>query len=73
MSFNHISPTNPEDLEKTSVPSEQSNGRSRCAWCQKPVGRRAIVHTNPAFKDSKIYFCTRDCHNAWCYAQASKD
>jgi len=73
MSINRISSPNLDDLENAPISSAPSNGRARCAWCQKVVGRRAIVHSNPSFQDSKIYFCSRDCHNAWCYAQASKD
>jgi len=72
MSINPLSSKDPKDLNESSYASQLQKNRPHCAWCGKVVGRRAITHSNPAFTESKISFCSVDCHNQWCYAQASK-
>jgi len=46
--------------------------KKECAWCHHPLSRRPIYHRNQSHSPPIIPFCSRDCHNAWCYAESQK-
>lgn len=43
-----------------------------CYWCKKPLSHRPILHNNKHHEPEIIKFCSKDCHNAWCYEQSKK-
>ncbi len=41
----------------------------KCEWCNQPLSRKPVIHHNKFHDPEEHAFCSRECHNAWCYQQ----
>ena len=43
--------------------------QKQCHWCKKTITHRPVLHRNKHQQPEIIKFCSKECHNAWCYSE----
>jgi hypothetical protein len=46
-----------------------ASDQKHCFWCKKSLSHRPVLHRNKHQQPEIIKFCSKECHNAWCYAE----
>lgn len=43
--------------------------QKHCWWCKKTLSHRPVLHRNKFQQPEILKFCSKDCHNSWCYSE----